>query len=47
MNGSTFFNSGYVDYLDANVEPTQAEVKTAAQSNGRAVYIDDDGEELQ
>ena len=47
MNGSTFFNSGYVDYLDANVEPVQGETKTAAQSNGRAVYIDDDGEELQ
>lgn len=24
QNGSTFFNSGYVDYLDANYEPTKA-----------------------
>ena len=47
MNGSTFFNSGYVDYLDDNVEPVQGEVKTAASGNGRTVYIDHDGEELQ
>ena len=35
QNGSTFFNSGYVDYLDANfepqaVQPAQATNKTAA-----------------
>ena len=23
QNGSTFFNSGYVDYLDANFEPQE------------------------
>lgn len=36
MNGSTFFNSGYVDYLDSNVESTQPEAKVAAQSNVRS-----------
>lgn len=36
MNGSTFFNSGYVDYLDDNVEPSQPEAKTAVQSNVRS-----------
>lgn len=47
MNGSTFFNSGYVDYLDNNVEPIQGETKMATSGNGRTVYIDHDGEELQ
>ena len=47
MNGSTFFNSGYVDYLDDNVEPVQGETKMATSGNGRTVYIDHDGEELQ
>lgn len=47
MNGSTFFNSGYVDYLDDNVEPVKGETKVAALGNGRTVYIDHDGEELQ
>ena len=27
QNGSTFFNSGYVDYLDANYEPTKARLQ--------------------
>ncbi len=27
QNGSTFFNSGYVDYLDANYEPTKRSAK--------------------
>lgn len=36
MHGSTFFNSGYVDYLDSNVESTQPEAKAAAQSNVRS-----------
>ena len=30
-DGSTFFNSGYVDYLDANVEPIQGEAKAVGQ----------------
>ena len=30
QNGSTFFNSGYVDYLDANYEPGQNQKKTGA-----------------
>lgn len=47
MYGSTFFNSGYVDYLDTNVESVQGETKMATSGNGRTVYIDHDGEELQ
>ncbi len=27
QNGSTFFNSGYVDYLDANYEPAKKSIK--------------------
>lgn len=37
QNGSTFFNSGYVDYLDANYSPSesvQQPQKPAAKSNG-------------
>lgn len=35
QNGSTFFNSGYVDYLDANYSPSQpVQQKAAAKSNG-------------
>ena len=31
QNGSTFFNSGYVDYLDDNYQPVQA--KPTAKKN--------------
>ncbi len=31
QNGSTFFNSGYVDYLDSNYEPTK--VKTSKKNS--------------
>lgn len=35
QNGSTFFNSGYVDYLDANFEPQdRSEVKGNAAQTG-------------
>ena len=33
QNGSTFFNSGYVDYLDANYTPLEPK-KTTARQNG-------------
>jgi hypothetical protein len=33
QNGSTFFNSGYVDYLDENFEPSRAEPQPVRQSN--------------
>lgn len=33
QNGSTFFNSGYVDYLDANYTPLEPK-KTTAKKNG-------------
>jgi len=32
QNGSTFFNSGYIDYLDCNYEPQKA-VKTGVKKN--------------
>ena len=31
MNGSTFFNSGYVDYLDKNYEDAKSKKKVAAE----------------
>ena len=48
QNGSTFFNSGYIDYLDANyAEPEQTE----PEEGDRSIYKDDEeyrrlGEEL-
>jgi len=33
QNGSTFFNSGYVDYLDENYEPSKTEPQPVRQSN--------------
>lgn len=39
QNGSTFFNSGYVDYLDANFEP-QA-VQPTGQQNKTAAMLDE------
>lgn len=39
QNGSTFFNSGYVDYLDANFEP-QA-VQPAPATNKTAAMLDE------
>ena len=39
QNGSTFFNSGYVDYLDANFEP-QA-VQQPVQQNKTAAMLDE------
>lgn len=33
QNGSTFFNGGYVDYLDANYEPDKKPVKQQGQFN--------------
>lgn len=35
QNGSTFFNSGYVDYLDENYEPYNANSVTDDRSNGK------------
>ena len=37
QNGSTFFNSGYVDYLDANFEP---QVVQTAPANKTATMLD-------
>ena len=34
QNGSTFFNSGYIDYLDANFEPQENIAVSTASSNG-------------
>ena len=34
QNGSTFFNSGYVDYLDANFVPDTTTTQTEKQPNG-------------
>lgn len=49
QNGSTFFNSGYVDYLDANYQEREASdaVGTQNQSRGQAAdyykkYLMDD-----
>ena len=33
QNGSTFFNSGYVDYLDENYEPSRIEPQPVRQTN--------------
>ena len=33
QNGSTFFNSGYVDYLDANYEPSTVNTRPVKQAN--------------
>ena len=33
QNGSTFFNSGYVDYLDGNYEPSKVDPQPVRQSN--------------
>ena len=33
QNGSTFFNSGYVDYLDANYSPLPEKEKTTGRNN--------------
>ena len=38
QNGSTFFNSGYVDYLDANFEP---QVVQTAPANKTAAMLDE------
>lgn len=39
QNGSTFFNSGYIDYLDANYsEPEQQEL----EEGDRSIYRDDE-----
>lgn len=39
QNGSTFFNSGYIDYLDANyTEPEQTE----PEEGDRSIYKDDE-----
>lgn len=39
QNGSTFFNSGYIDYLDANyTEPEQ----TTPEEGDRSIYHDED-----
>ena len=34
QNGSTFFNSGYVDYLDANYSPMSEKKQTVTKRNG-------------
>lgn len=44
QNGSTFFNSGYVDYLDANFEP-QA-VKSAPVYGANGIEIDESKDDL-
>lgn len=47
QNGSTFFNSGYVDYLDANYTPPKAKTpKTASQFN-QFLQNDYDFEQLE
>ena len=38
QNGSTFFNSGYVDYLDANFEPQEVQ---PVQQNKTATMLDE------
>ena len=40
QNGSTFFNSGYVDYLDANFEPQQR-TEVVQHTNKTAQQLDD------
>ena len=35
QNGSTFFNSGYVDYLDNNFAPDAKQAPQQAQGNNR------------
>ena len=39
QNGSTFFNSGYVDYLDANFEPQV--IQQPVQQNKTAAMLDE------
>ncbi|MDE7047029.1 MAG: DUF4373 domain-containing protein [Lachnospiraceae bacterium] len=45
-NGSTFFNSGYIDYLDANYVPDKKTVKQAGQF-GRYMQQDYDFDQLE
>ncbi len=45
-NGSTFFNSGYIDYLDANYVPDKKPVKQAGQF-GRYMQQDYDFDQLE
>ena len=41
MNGSTFFNSGYVDYTDDNYKPIESKPKQRRDKNGN--YLDEYG----
>ena len=46
QNGSTFFNSGYVDYLDANFvpnEPRKDGVKHGANNSGASQFAENVG----
>ena len=43
QNGSTFFNSGYVDYLDANYVPSQGETSPAPTRHFVKTGTDDVG----
>ena len=45
QNGSTFFHSGYVDYLDANYEESKAPVKKSSFNNFK--HNDYDFDELE
>ena len=44
QNGSTFFNSGYVDYLDANFEPQAVQPASVYGANG--IEIDESKDDL-
>ena len=39
QNGSTFFNSGYVDYIDANYSEPEL---TESEEGDRSIYQDED-----
>jgi hypothetical protein len=41
QNGSTFFNSGYVDYLDANFEPQVVHAKAAPVYGTNGIELDE------
>ncbi|MCH5271602.1 MAG: hypothetical protein J1E83_12775 [Lachnospiraceae bacterium] len=47
QNGSTFFNSGYVDYLDQNYVPGEGRVKQEKNSFNQFSQRDYDFEELE
>lgn len=46
QNGSTFFNSGYVDYLDANFEPQAVQTKTTPVYGVNGIELDESKNDL-